>query len=330
LSSSLAEGTGEGGDELENRIALVAIGGNSLIKDKKRQSVEDQYEAARETCQYVADLIEDGWSVIITHGNGPQVGFVLLRSEMARSVLHTLPLELCGADTQGGIGYHLQQNLANELRARGIRRPVATVLTQTVVDHHDPSFSRPDKPIGPFYTQEEALVHQREDGWVMVEDSGRGWRRVVPSPRPKRIVELEVIGALLKEGVAVIALGGGGIPVIEHRGKLTGVAAVIDKDRASALLAVKLKVSHLVISTAVEKVYLDFGTPRQRAVDVMTVEEAESYLAEGHFKAGWVRPKIEASLDFLRGGGTEVVISTPENLRSAIRGTAGTRIVHGR
>jgi len=315
---------------LENRIALVAIGGNSLIKDKKRQSVEDQYEAARETCQYVADLIEDGWSVIITHGNGPQVGFVLLRSEMARSVLHTLPLELCGADTQGGIGYHLQQNLANELRARGIRRPVATVLTQTVVDHHDPSFSRPDKPIGPFYTQEEALVHQREDGWVMVEDSGRGWRRVVPSPRPKRIVELEVIGALLKEGVAVIALGGGGIPVIEHRGKLTGVAAVIDKDRASALLAVKLKVSHLVISTAVEKVYLDFGTPRQRAVDVMTVEEAESYLAEGHFKAGSMRPKIEASLDFLRGGGTEVVISTPENLRSAIRGTAGTRIVHGR
>ena len=311
---------------MENRVVLIAIGGNSLIRDKKHQSVEDQYETTRETCQYVADLIEDGWNVVLTHGNGPQVGFVLLRSELARGVLHPLPLELCGADTQGGIGYHLQQNLANELRARGIHRSVATVVTQTVVDENDPSFSRPDKPIGPFYSQEEAISYQRQDGWTMAEDSGRGWRRVVPSPRPKRIVELEVIRCLVSAGVAVVALGGGGIPVVEHDGRLQGVAAVIDKDRASALLAVQLGVSYLAISTAVEKVYLDFGTPRQRAIDVMTVEEAEARLKEGHFKAGSMRPKIEACVEFLRQGGKEAVISTPENLRGALRGTAGTRI----
>lgn len=312
---------------MERRTALIAIGGNSLIRDGSHQSVPDQYASARDTSDHIADLIRDGWEVVITHGNGPQVGFVLLRSELSRGVLHTLPLELCVADTQGGIGYHLQQNLQNALKNKGVSKPVATVVTQTVVSKDDPSFKKPNKPIGPFYTREEAEVHQRSEGWAMVEDSGRGWRRVVPSPQPQRIVEVEAIQSLLSAGVAVIAVGGGGIPVVERNGMLEGVAAVIDKDRASALLARDMKVSHFIISTAVEKVYLHFGTALQRGIDQMTLSEAESWLAEGHFKDGSMRPKIEAAICFLKNGGQRVIITSPESLLQAVKGETGTHIV---
>lgn len=316
----------------KKKIAVIAIGGNSLIKDTKHQSVEDQYDAARETCVHIADMIEAGYEVVIGHGNGPQVGFILRRSEIAAKVegMHEVPLDVCGADTQGAIGYALQQNLQNELRRRGIHKPVATVVTQVLVDKQDPAFKNPSKPIGGFMDEAEGNRRKTEMGWTVVEDAGRGWRRVVASPLPKEIVEIEAIKALIAAGVIVISTGGGGIPVIRNAaGNLEGIAAVIDKDFGSSLLATNVGAELFVISTAVEKAALNFGKPDQKWLDRVTLSEAEKYLAEGtHFAKGSMAPKIQAIIRFLEGGGKEALITNPENIGRALRGDTGTRIVH--
>jgi carbamate kinase len=315
----------------EKKVAVVAIGGNSLIVDKNRQTVEDQYQAAKETTRHIADMIEAGWDVAISHGNGPQVGFILRRSEIAHKVegLHEVPLEVCGADSQGAIGYALQQNLQNELYKRNIDKAVATVVTQVLVDKDDPAFSSPTKPIGGFMDQPEANKREQELGWSVVEDAGRGWRRVVASPFPKEVVELKAIEALLAAGVIVITVGGGGIPVIdagEH--EYIGTAAVIDKDYASSLLAQLIGADLLVISTAVEKVALNFGKPNQTWVDRLTLSEAKRYLDEGvHFAKGSMAPKIQAINWFLEEGGQRALITNPENIGRALRGETGTWIV---
>jgi carbamate kinase len=312
------------------RTAVVAIGGNSLVKDKHHQTVPDQFAATQETSVHIADMVQQGWNVVITHGNGPQVGFILLRSELASDVLHTVPLDSCGADTQGALGYMIQQLLDNELLKRGVEVPVATVVTQVVVDANDPAFDNPTKPIGPFYDEERARLYEREQGWVVVEDAGRGWRRVVPSPAPREIVELDAIRTLLRSGFVVIGVGGGGIPVVrDAAGNLRGVEAVIDKDYASSLLASGIDADLLLISTAVEKVYLNYGQANQRPLDHLTVAEAKEYLREGHFPPGSMGPKIEAAIQFLEGGGQEALITSPENLLRAMKGETGTRITMG-
>jgi carbamate kinase len=312
------------------RVAVVAIGGNSLIKDKDHRTVENQYTAAGETAYHIAQMIKAGWEVAIGHGNGPQVGFILRRSELARHELHEVPLEVCGADTQGAIGYALQQNLYNHFLNMGINKPVATVVTQVEVGQDDPAFQNPTKPIGSFMDEAEAFRRKKQENWDVVEDAGRGWRRVVPSPLPKRVVELDAVKTLVDAGVVVITVGGGGIPVVtDEQGHLTGVAAVIDKDYASSLLATSINADLLLISTAVEKVALNFGTPDQKWVDHMTLSEAKRYLGEGiHFKKGSMAPKIQAVLWFLENGGVEAIITNPENIERALAGETGTRITH--
>lgn len=312
------------------RTAVIAIGGNSLIKDKQHQTVPDQFAATDETCGHIAGIVQQRWKVVITHGNGPQVGFILLRSELASDVLHTVPLDSCGADTQGALGYMIQQLLGNRLREVGADIPVTTVVTQVVVDEDDPAFENPTKPIGPFYDEEKARLHERERGWAVMEDAGRGWRRVVPSPIPREIVELEAIKVLLQAGFVVIGVGGGGIPVVRDRGgELRGVEAVIDKDYASGLLASGIEADLFLVSTAVEKVYLNYGQPSQKPLDQMTVAEAKGYLDEGHFPVGSMGPKIEAVIQFLERGGKEALITSSENLARALRGETGTRIILG-
>jgi len=309
------------------KTAVIAIGGNALIKGKQHQTVPDQFATAAETCAHIADIVQQGWRVVITHGNGPQVGFILLRSELASHVLHTVPLDSCGADTQGALGYMIQQLLGNRFRKAGVEVPVTTVVTQVIVERDDPAFQNPTKPIGPFYDEEKARVQEREQGWAIVEDSGRGWRRVVPSPIPREIVELRAIKALLQGGFVVIGVGGGGIPVVrDGNGDLHGVEAVIDKDYASSLLASDIDADLFLISTAVDKVYLNYGQPDQVPLDHMTVDEAKRYLEEGHFPPGSMGPKIEAVIQFLEGGGKEALITSPENLARALREETGTRI----
>jgi carbamate kinase len=309
------------------KTAVVAIGGNSLIKDKQHQTVPDQFASTDETCQHVAEIIQQGWRVVITHGNGPQVGFILLRSELASNVLHTVPLDSCGADTQGALGYMIQQLLGNRLLRIGVDVPVVTVVTQVTVDVDDPAFERPSKPIGPFYDEDRARRYQREQGWSIVEDAGRGWRRVVASPIPREIVELPAIRSLLKDGFVVIGVGGGGIPVVrDDQGDLHGVEAVIDKDYASCLLAIGLDADLFLISTSVERVYLNFGQPDQIGLDHLTVEQARTYLEQGHFPPGSMGPKIRAVIQFLEQGGKEALITSPENLARALRGETGTRL----
>jgi carbamate kinase len=311
-----------------SKRAVVAIGGNSLIADKEHQSVEDQTHAAEETAGHIARLIADGWDVAIAHGNGPQVGFILRRSELAAHELHEVPLDVCGADTQGAIGYELQQALYNHFRHLGIERGVTTVVTQVEVDAKDPAFQSPSKPIGSFMEEDQAAKRRDDEGWDVVEDAGRGWRRVVASPQPVRIVEEDAIRQLLDAGMTVIAVGGGGIPVVaDDRGDLHGVAAVIDKDLASALLAQRLGADLLLISTAVEKVALNFGTPEEAPIDQMTVTEAKALLAEGaHFAAGSMAPKIQAVINYLESGGSEAIITDPPNIGRAVAGETGTRI----
>ena len=308
---------------------VIAIGGNSLIPDGDHQSVQDQYAAAAETDDHIAGLVQKGWDVAISHGNGPQVGFILRRSELASSELHEIPLDYCGADTQGAIGYMLQQNLVNDFRQRGIEKSVVTVVTQVEVDANDPAFQTPAKPIGSFMEEEEALRRRDEEGWDVLEDAGRGWRRVVASPQPMRIVELDVIRSLLDAGVVTIAVGGGGIPVVKNaEGDLEGIAAVIDKDLASAMLANQVDADLLLISTAVEQVALNFGTPDQRWADRFTLAEVKQYLAEGgHFAEGSMAPKMRAVVQFLEAGGKEALITDPANLERAMAGETGTRIV---
>ena len=310
------------------RVAVVAIGGNSLIKDKQHRTVPDQYEAARETCVHVAGMIEQGWNVAIGHGNGPQVGFILRRSELARHELHEVPLDFCGADTQGAIGYMLQQNLYNEFRRRDIKKQATTIVTQVLVDRDDPAFQNPTKPIGTFMDEVEAVRRTETEGWNVVEDAGRGWRRVVASPLPQRVIERDAVKELLDAGFVVITVGGGGIPVVkDDDGNLVGTAAVIDKDFASSLLGQSIGADLLLISTAVEKVSLNFGTPNQENLDQMTVAEAKRYIEEGHFAPGSMLPKIQAIIWFLETGGKEAIVTNPENIERALAGETGTRIV---
>ncbi len=315
---------------MRKQVAVVAIGGNSLIKDNKKVSVEDQYEAAKETTHHIADMIEEGWDIAIGHGNGPQVGFILRRSEIAHKVagMHEVPLDVCGADSQGSIGYMLQQNLQNELSRRKIKKSVATIITQVLVDKEDRAFANPTKPIGSFMDEAEAKQKEKELGWNVVEDAGRGWRRVVASPIPQKVIELAVVKELIDAGVIAITVGGGGIPVIDvGDGQLVGTAAVIDKDYASSLLAREINADLFLISTAVEKVALDFGKPNQREVDHMTLTEVKKYYAEGtHFAKGSMAPKIQAIMWYLEAGGKKAIITNPENIGRALKGETGTVI----
>jgi carbamate kinase len=316
---------------MSDKLAVVAVGGNSLITDKHNPDVPHQWDAVRETCRHLADMVEDGWTLVVTHGNGPQVGYILRRNELAAHEVHPTPLDLIGADTQGSIGYMLQQALRNELNSRGIDRPVVSVVTQVLVDRDDPGFKNPTKPIGSFLSEETARQFEAE-GWQVVEDAGRGWRRVVASPMPLEVIEQDAIQTLTAAGDIVIAVGGGGIPVVQNRKgelrELSGVYAVIDKDRASALLAQEIGADLLLISTAVEKVALNFGKPNQQWLDRITLAEAKQYLAEGiHFASGSMAPKIEAVVSFLENGGKQALITDPANIARALRGETGTYVI---
>jgi len=310
-------------------LAVIAIGGNSLIKDNTHQSIPDEKAAIRETAGHIAEMIAQGWNVVITHGNGPQVGFILLRSELARHALNqTVPLDVAGADSQGGIGYMIQQALGNELRRRGLSKQTVTLVTQTLVDPADPAMHHPSKPIGRFYNAEEAEQMQREHAWTMMEDAGRGWRRVVPSPYPRKIIESSLIETMVNVGVVVISTGGGGIPVIaDQKGDLVGIEAVIDKDLASSLLASTLHADLLLISTGVEKIALNYHQPDQRDLDQLILSEAQHYLEEGHFAKGSMEPKIRAAIEFLQYGGKAVLITRPETITRALAGETGTWIL---
>jgi carbamate kinase len=321
--------TGTGGGA-GRRTAVVAVGGNSLIRDPQHQSVEDQEEALRDTAKHLADMIAAGWDLAIGHGNGPQVGFILRRSEIAHKTegMHEVPLDVCGADTQGAIGYELQQALQNELFHRKIHKNVATIITQVRVDPADPAFASPSKPIGGFMDAAEA-ERRRAAGWTVVEDAGRGWRRVVASPMPVEIVELDSVKAVLKEGIVVITIGGGGIPVADvGDGEYRGIPAVIDKDYAASFLAREIKADLLLIATAVEKVAIGFGTPAQKWIDRMTLAEAKRWLEEGtHFARGSMAPKIQAVVWYLEAGGRQALITSPQCIGRALRGETGTLVV---
>lgn len=311
------------------KTAVVAVGGNALILDKQHEDVASQVRAVEETCKHIADMIARGWNVIITHGNGPQVGFILRRNELAAHEVHTTPLDVIGADTQGAIGYMISQALDNEFIRRGIRRSVAAIVTQVLVDRNDPGFKNPTKGIGGFTTRENAERFAAE-GWIVKEDAGRGWRRMIASPIPLKIVELEAIKTLIANGFIVVGVGGGGIPVIENEdGTLKGVYAVIDKDRASALIAAEMKVDVFLISTAVEKVAINFNKPNQQWLDKMTLSEAKKYYTEGHFLSGSMGPKIEAMIAFLEANPTgKGLITDPPHIVDALDGKTGTWIVH--
>jgi carbamate kinase len=310
-----------------SKVAVIAIGGNSLIKETTHKTVRDQYIAAQETLVHVGSMIADGWTVVIVHGNGPQVGFILRRSELAAHELHEIPLDVCGADSQGAIGYALQQNLYNELRKRGMHKQAVTVVTQTEVAADDPAFRHPTKPIGSFMDEEQAKRRQAEEGWDIVEDANRGWRRVVSSPTPVRIVELDSIKLLVQSGAIVICTGGGGIPVVANAaGDLEGIAAVIDKDLGASLLATELGAELFLISTAVDRVALNFGKPNQCWLDQLNLAEAKRYLAEGgHFASGSMAPKIQAIVGYLERGGREALITSSDNVERALAGETGTR-----
>lgn len=315
---------------MEKKLAFVAIGGNSLIKSKDQQKVEDQHDAIRETVTHVVDLIGQGYQVIISHGNGPQVGFILRRSEVARHAtgLHLVPLVNVVADTQGSIGYQIQQATNNELAARNIAGQCVTLVTQVVVDEKDPAFQTPAKPVGEFFDASQVDDIKREyPNWSLVEDAGRGYRRVVPSPAPMEVVERPIIESLLSQGYHVVAAGGGGIPVVKNGKELDGVDAVIDKDLVSSLLAGQLGADLLIISTAVEQVALNFGKPSQELIGIMTISQAEEYIAQDHFAPGSMLPKIEAALEFLRNGGKKVIITAPEYINDAVLNGKGTHIV---
>lgn len=314
--------------QTNNRGVVIAVGGNALIKEKNKISTDDQSEAIRETCAYIADIVEQGYNPVITHGNGPQVGFLLRRAELALGELPAIPLDVLGADTQGATGYLFARNLRNVLAERGLERDVAAIVTQSVVDPADPAFDAPTKPIGSFMDEQEAHKRRTEDGWVVKEDAGRGFRRVVASPQPVEIIELGIIKALVDSGVMVIAAGGGGIPVTRENGTIHGREAVIDKDLASSLLANSLDIDDFIICTAVDQVYLDFNTPNQRAISTMTAEEAAGHLEAEQFGSGSMAPKIEAAIKFLKNGGRRVIITSLDCLADALNGKAGTTITN--
>ncbi|MEN8098058.1 MAG: carbamate kinase [Chloroflexota bacterium] len=312
---------------MKGKTAVVAIGGNSLILDKQHEDVSSQVQAVEETCSHIADMIERGWNLVITHGNGPQVGFILRRNELSAGQVHTTPLDVIGADTQGAIGYMISQALRNEFKRRGIKRKLASVVTQVLVDRDDPGFINPTKGIGGFTTRENAQQFKAE-GWQVSEDAGRGWRRMIASPIPLEIIELDAIRKLVDEGFIVIAVGGGGIPVIEdENGDLVGVRAVIDKDRATSLLAKELGADLFLISTAVPQVAINFNEPNETWLDSMDQEQAEKYQAEGHFKPGSMGPKIEAVLSFIDAcPDGKALITDPPNIANALDGKTGTWI----
>lgn len=306
---------------------LIAVGGNSLIRAGEKGTVAEQLTNARRTAHAIVGLIQDGYHLVITHGNGPQVGAQLLRSERAADQVPGQPLDVCGAASQGEIGYLLSQSLQDELAAAGERVAVVSLVTQSIVSAADPAMTHPSKPIGPFYSRVQAEERKRQLGWEIVEDAARGYRRVVPSPEPLEIVELDVIRSLVGLGVLVVACGGGGIPVVRDHGDLHGVEAVIDKDRASALLASQLGVDIFAISTDTDYVYLDYKKPAQAPLMTVTASDLAEHYNAGHFPPGNMGPKIESALHFLQAGGKEVVITSYEHLREAVAGRAGTHIV---
>lgn len=309
------------------KLALIAIGGNSIIKAGQRGTVEEQFANVEETCRSIVQLVLRGYRVIITHGNGPQVGAQLLRSELAASQVYTHPLDMCVADTQGSMGYMIQNSLQRALDDKDRNDEVGTVVTQVVVDENDPAFENPTKPIGPFYTEEEAREKSERFGWKMVEDAARGYRRVVPSPVPLEIVEARMIRAAVENDIIVIAVGGGGVPVVRRNDRLYGIEAVIDKDRASSILAQSLNADLFIISTDAEKVCLNFKKPNQKPLDRLTVSEARKYLHEGHFPPGNMGPKIEAVISYIEAGGEHAIITSPEHLGRAVDGETGTHIM---
>jgi carbamate kinase len=311
----------------DKKLAVVALGGNALIMDKNRKTIPDQFDAVKENMKHITDMIEDGWTVVVTHGNGPQVGFILRRSELAINELHPVPLDYCGADTQGAIGYMIQKALVNEFKKRGIEKQAVTVVTQVQVDSADPAFENPSKPIGSFL-DEETAKKRMATGQTFKEDAGRGWRQVVPSPKPMKIIEVEAIRSLIDQGFIVVAVGGGGIPVVELKnGDLRGIEAVIDKDFASGLLAKLIDADLLLISTAVEKVAVNFNQPNQQWLSQMSVAEAEKYIQEGQFAPGSMLPKIQAIVNFIKETGKKALITDPPNIKRALNGETGTWIV---
>ncbi|MCA1951119.1 MAG: carbamate kinase [Treponema sp.] len=313
---------------MARKIAIVAVGGNALIRDPKKTGLQDQFESVRLTVPYIVDLIQAGYSVAITHGNGPQVGFLLRKNELSAKEVPPAPLDYIGSNTQGSIGYMFETSLYNEFRRRNMPNRAVALVTETVVDANDPAFKNPTKPIGSFMDEATAKMRQEQDGWSVVEDSGRGWRRVVPSPRPKRIIQESIIRELLEQGETVIAVGGGGVPVAEAEdGTISGLEAVIDKDLASSVLASSIGADLFIISTEVEKVALDFTKPTRRWLDKLTIAEAEQYLKEGQFGKGSMEPKVKAVIDYLKNGGKEAIITNSENIIRSLRGESGTRFV---
>ncbi|MBI1912445.1 MAG: carbamate kinase [Deltaproteobacteria bacterium] len=307
---------------------IISLGGNAIVRRGEKGTIEEQFENARIACGYIANLVKAGHSIIITHGNGPIVGNIVIQNETAKNITPPMPLYICDADSEGGIGFVIQQSLYNRLHKTHNIKDVITVVTQVVVDASDPAFKQPAKPVGPFYSKEEAKTLISEKGWIMAEDSNRGYRRVVPSPKPKRVVEADAIGRLAAQGIIVIAAGGGGVPVIEidEEGTLAGIDAVIDKDLATSLLARQVKAERFINLTQIDRVYLNFGKPDQTGLSELSVEDARKYMNAGQFAAGSMGPKIEAAIEFLEGGGKEVIITTPELIEEAMQGRAGTRI----
>ncbi len=311
------------------RTATIALGGNALIREEDRGTAEEQFDRMRETCKRLADMISDGFDLVLTHGNGPQVGNILLQNEIASPTVPSLPLDICGAESQGQIGYMFQQTLENELIKKGVDRNVVSFITQVVVDSDDPAFENPSKFVGPSYSKSEVEKMRKEKDWTIKKTAEGEYRRVVPSPKPKEIVEDEVIEELIfseKSRNVVIAAGGGGVPVVKKDDLLKGVEGVIDKDRATAVLAADIDETFLIMLTDIEKVYLNYGEEDEEAIDTMTMEEAREYLEEGHFPPGSMGPKIEASIHFLESGGEKVLITTPESLLPASEEGPGTYI----
>ena len=309
----------------KRKLAVVAVGGNALIREKGKESLPDQYAAVCVTMPHIVDMIQDGWDVIITHGNGPQVGFILRRSELALSEVHPIPLDYGGSNTQGSIGYMFQTALQNEFKRRGMPNQAIAVVSQTLVNKNDPAFKTPTKPIGSFMDEKTALQHRDVDNWYVMEDAGRGWRRVVASPTPVKVLQQDAIMSLVGNGYTVVAVGGGGIPVIENeKGEIEGVEAVIDKDLASALFASSIDADLFLISTEVEKVAINFNKPNVQWLDKLTIEDATKHLADGQFGKGSMEPKIKAILSFLENGGRQALVTNPDNMVRALRGETGT------
>jgi carbamate kinase len=308
-------------------LAIVSLGGNALIQRGEKGTIEEQFAHTEACVRQIARMIEEGYRIVITHGNGPIVGNIVIQNEAARNTIPPMPLYICDADSEGGIGFVIQQTLYNQLKRIHTVREVVTLITQVVVNGSDPAFEKPTKPIGPFYSKDEAEALEREKGWKVVEDSGRGYRRVVPSPHPIRVIESGVIRELAASGVVVIAVGGGGVPVIElPDGRLKGVEAVIDKDLATSVLAGEIGAERIINLTQVDQVYLNFGKENQKGVRDVTLDEIRVYYGEGHFPPGSMGPKIEAAIEFLEEGGREVIITAPELIEEAMEGRAGTRI----